>query len=792
MHDSISRTSLTMAVAALLAVAAAAHATEVPEEWQSMTPDQLVALANELQAGGDETADQRALLVSYLADTFSVDPTGADGFTVGQASDLTRAIGQEVAADVKDAWAQELRNSYAPNPQAAGQLSTDDMLSLAATLRRLGDSEQESAQMVNAWTVQSDAWHTAQPDELATLGEWSNVAQEAGAAARDRLLQRLRTTYLTSADAARPIGPNSWMALTWSLRQYISDDERAAWAEKLRGAYAPESLSLAEFIDLRNAFEYLDFQPFEDVAEGWVTSSSAWQGMTPDQLAWLVRGLATPGGAGRAARARIAAYVAENYLATSESAGSVSAKSLERFSRLRNELSAEDRQLWIASIRQAFMASAAQLGSIPPADYVRKARALENLGDEAVGQLTVSWMENNPSWTTITPEDIVNLAKSLRGKSDGELAAKGQLLTHVRQTYLPDAAPGGAVTCRQWNYFTWLLRDAMSKTVAADWGDKLKAAFVDNAGAYAALKGEGLFPLTETMMMLGRPQTAQQLAARAHDLSCGGQPAPAVDPTTLRHVAWSIKISGAAETDHDFQPYANSLVQLASAGKLGAVLQSSSDHEILAAPLNTTETLTTVRAALTEADGTPRLDVAHVLSWAYARRGAMGDWVDFLDATVAQQSSADAKALWQLARAFAGGFSPIDRRFKAKRCLQPAQEALAKAESGGARLTCTLSVAKLLKEAGKHDRATELLATAATSLTDPKAQRQLAVATEEVRLDRIERLRREAAQFADRACLLERKAAAAAAGGDQNRSALYLKQAQMCRARQAELLARAG
>ena len=86
-----------------------------------------------------------------------------------------------------------------------------------------------------AWVEKTEEWRPLSPGQLASLASAVGRAEEAGKAARQRLIEHVEATYLADAKGVRAVG-REWVRLVDALA--LPNETRAAWGEKLFAAYA--------------------------------------------------------------------------------------------------------------------------------------------------------------------------------------------------------------------------------------------------------------------------------------------------------------------------------------------------------------------------------------------------------------------------------------------------------------------------------------------------------------------------------------------------------------------------
>jgi hypothetical protein len=74
--------------------------------------------------------------------------------------------------------------------------------------------------------------------------------------------------------------------------------------------------------------------------------------------------------------------------------------------------------------------------------------------------------DGGPTWESLTPAELLALARQLTGDDPEVRQARLRIADHVTATYLKDSAPARTVTCQEWKGFAECLVEGIDGTVA--------------------------------------------------------------------------------------------------------------------------------------------------------------------------------------------------------------------------------------------------------------------------------------------------------------------------------------
>ncbi len=236
-----------------------------------------------------------------------------------------------------------------------------------------------------------------------------------------------------------------------------------------------------------------------------------WKSLDVAGLTKLAQQLRTKGDAGKAARQRLAAHVANTYLANAEATRSVSAHQWYSLAQcLAGDLSAEDRQLWSGKLRGAFAESNLNLHEvINLVDGMRwLGDRMQGLSDEKASGFLASWVARSVAWKSCKPGELVSVAQRLYGDDEAVKAARKRLADHVVADYLADNTRIRSIGYSDWKALSQSLCSALSAEERLAWAGKLCSAFIDPQ-VLGELKARDMNELTRALSCLDRGQAAR-------------------------------------------------------------------------------------------------------------------------------------------------------------------------------------------------------------------------------------------------------------------------------------------
>ena len=513
-------------------------AANVPEEWKTLKADGLTALARNLHAQGSNAAQERALLVAYLGETYLADSDTTRSVAPKTWREWGRCLKAEMASDTRASWRGALRMAFAA-PSLMGSLKAEDAMPLAWTLKDLGD-EQLPAFFVSWMTAGAD-WKAIQhPGDWGWLTQNLSRGGEAAKPLRTQLAQHMTETYLAAPEATRSLGPWAWSEMGRTLSWLLPNERRTAWVTGLQQAYAdPGALKPDEQLSLAWAYRYLHAgAPCRTVLVTWMSGCDDWKTMKPDSLAWLGQNLAATGEAAADLRGRLATHVTAKYTGTAEKAAKAGCWAWSELARtLQENLTEAGRQAWAENLHAAY--GGQKLTNLKPKDQVSLAWAFHHLKQAAdCAQVLGAWMAGSDAWKSADGSALTWLAENLAKGGDATKAYRDQLTQHVTQTRVADPQATRTVGCHGWSRLAFLFSASLDSGARQAWAAGLRTAY---GGNLDSLKPDEQLSLAWAYRYLGdNPGAGQALAA----WMSGSEAWKSANPGLLRWLAQELRHGG--------------------------------------------------------------------------------------------------------------------------------------------------------------------------------------------------------------------------------------------------------
>jgi hypothetical protein len=215
---------------------------ETTDAWHQLPPGGLVDLADGLARSGPAGESVLPQFWQHLAGTYLADAPAASAVGLTGWSRLVERIGRGLSSATRAAWAGRLRSVFIEDARALGNLQPDEVRLLTAALKTLGD--EQTATVLPLWIERTTAWRSEKPESLVIMARAVSQAGTAGAAARERLWEHLRDTYLADKAATRSVGLAPWSELAGLVGKGLAPSARRAWADRLQAAYAADARAL--------------------------------------------------------------------------------------------------------------------------------------------------------------------------------------------------------------------------------------------------------------------------------------------------------------------------------------------------------------------------------------------------------------------------------------------------------------------------------------------------------------------------------------------------------------------
>jgi hypothetical protein len=240
---SISRSARTLAVSvALVAVAAGAIVLTIgqvyaPDEnaGQPARMPTLFTQLWQLKAAGEEGADARRQLAEEVYEQYLSDGESATELSLAEWHALAETLGPDMPAEARAAWCDGLHTAFADAEWSVNQLGSFQWM-----LNLLGDDAQND--FAATWVQSQGCWQQWPIDDILALGKCLGYGWNAGenvSAARRLVGQDMLATTLADPAEAAAVAPKTWEEMVSFYAAAMSPEERTAWRDALKNAYAP-------------------------------------------------------------------------------------------------------------------------------------------------------------------------------------------------------------------------------------------------------------------------------------------------------------------------------------------------------------------------------------------------------------------------------------------------------------------------------------------------------------------------------------------------------------------------
>jgi hypothetical protein len=548
-------------------------------------------------------------------------------------------------------------------------------------------------------------WAAFSPRDLADMARAMPGDDAQLKAARLELAAYVTKAYLKDAVAAKTVAVGDWRALAESLGSDLSSADRAAWLDKIVGAYAGNAeavrgLKADELRDVvgaaktlgvswqtrqvlvtrvREAFDAgtvagmkfedvggvcdtlreLGARPSDDLVMTYVDKSSEWRSFEPEKLGALAGRLDGLGGVAAKQQIAVAKHVMATYLGSADTVKGIDLATWGKLTPSGRNLSGKDRKAWTAALKAAFAADEGALLQLSAGSVLGVTGALAPLDSRQSEGMAYTWLTKSDLAKGVTEDELTRLAGTAVVYEGVPRAKREDMLKMLDAFYAAKGAD--ALTYEQYMNVMccWNVLETVPKV--QEWTMRL----------YQSVLGSEEARQKVTMPVL----EALGIWFYHSQMTGSGQDYPALAQALARH---------------------------AREGTL-----RSSQPETLGATLGKPETRQILRAELLDSQGQPRPEVARILAWAYRGTPELDGWCTFVDKQVADAKASDAKALWTMVKAHTAPVIPIEPEPRAS--LRGLKQALGVAESDTVRLVVLEDVVRLYEKYDARVEAVNLL-----------------------------------------------------------------------------------
>ena len=453
-----------------------------PAEWASLRVAELADLAHGMAEDGNTPLEQFQRLAAHLGERYVSDkPQGREAWAPWL--DLADVLGPQYSEQIRKAMVQDLRSALVPDRARVVALPGETLVNVVSALARLGAAV-EACDVEVIWIAGSDKHADLSWQQIDRATSVFLAAGEAGEQARTQLAEFISSTYLSSSASVRRLPCSHWRAYARSLRPTLSEADRAAWAERLRAAYAPTEDRLVQLdgrqvIHLARALgDHLNDRYVPALVATYVQRSDGWKPLaTGANLGFLAQQTHRAGETGQPAERRLIEYVESQYLSGAEAVRSLLPGEWRAVADgLVETLSNEQQARWATALKGAYAEDREILAALDIWATESLARALDDLGEAETAPVFLTWMDV-ANWRATGPDDLARLAHHLARMGETGREARRDMAALLEHRYLTDAASVRQVSPQHWVWLTGHLRGDLSQAQKARWADAVQKVY---------------------------------------------------------------------------------------------------------------------------------------------------------------------------------------------------------------------------------------------------------------------------------------------------------------------------
>lgn len=558
---------------------------EVPAEWATKTNSQLV----DLYDASRTDAATLAQVGDYIESKFMTARSG-DSFAMSDWIMVVARAQPHLSAEGKTQLRQAIDAELGKAQPFGGDRTK--LVQAADVLIRMGDQAAARAVYKKLADAEGNGFAAMSPRELARTAD-SLTGEKALDQARQELAAHVMGTYFVNSDKVREIAPEYWAILAKTLQGDVSGQSRENWAEQLYSAFAASESAVAALTPskasgLMSALDALgDQERSTGVALTWVLKSSQLQNADKSALAGIVQYMDTDDPMGFVARNKLFEKFMNEVEASPKKVDSIRKWDLMRMVRgCSQDLTEPQKKQYATLIKTILLGDPQALAGLNEGVRWTYVDYLAKLDQTAAATLMTGYLRaEGKSVNDLSPNRRLKLlgllidSESDLGQQDKAMLTELKAL--VNETYDPTNISGWEESRIASKYMkqgelgearVWIKR-LYDRLVAAETLD------VNRVGAIA--------DLMESASMLNKGQRYPELAAH--------------------------------------------IVALAKAGKFytddgGKLSGKGWKRRHIAYAINVKADRDLLEAELLDADGIVRIEVAHLLAWAYWRAGELDQW----------------------------------------------------------------------------------------------------------------------------------------------------------------------
>ena len=437
------------------------------------------------QAGDEGHEAQRELVDHLLAEPLA-DGEAARAAGLDHLHKLTEFLHPSMDADRRQAWAGRLEQAFADAIDRLEGRSHSEVDRLAQALSWAGAGQRE--RLMGMWLAANPRWREAEGlNKYQLQSTLENVDNDD----LDAMLEHLIEQQIPEGE----LSGEQWSDLTWMIRRALDEEQRQSWhtamEDGLAGtAEAAGAWSLPQLRQLSLALDQVGPARAEALAVRWSQGGAQWDEAGPSDLAWLSNALAEAGEAGEAGLEQLAGHLEEVYLPDAAAVQEAGPRRWSEWARepVRKHLDDEQREIWVAALRNALVEDPQYLAELDPRDAIRTASALHRLGDEEAREAVVRYVELSDHWQHLEDRGVlVQVARQVSKADDPAEDARRRIASYLIEHYLTDnetirATPAWGVLSRMGRY--------EDEDMRRWWASRLRAAIAPETEDVAELSFE--------------------------------------------------------------------------------------------------------------------------------------------------------------------------------------------------------------------------------------------------------------------------------------------------------------
>lgn len=489
----------------------------VPDEWKTLDVNGLRELVNQLKTQGAPAGEQRALLGRYLAWKYMNDP--ADTRAVGM--EFWQSCAQLLAPDLADAtrlhWIVALRHAFAGTPEALAGLDAENSRMLCEVLEKLHDAGMPD--LLTQWIRQSPNLETAEAGYLCWAAARISGREEPAQEARKRIVEQVGSRYLGDPGRTKATRSGIWNSLCRFLARDMSAETRSVWSTKLRGAFAANAADLSgvrgpELLLLSSALQQLGDQGADVLVANWVDAGGDLGTWDPTQICSAASRLKVCGGAGKAARTRLAQHLVTTRMTNEQATrgfGDNRWNSLVQV--LYGDFSEETRAAWLERLRSAYVGTGDGLSTLTSSEIITLDQMFLRLNWAEFPMVVIRWASEQTDWQSWKPTHLLWLAGKAQVAGEGSSVLQRRLADHLISKYLKSASSASEVDSRTWDRLARYIVPSLPNDVRKEWALRLRESYTDDVESLSKLTTGDVQRLTDALRRLDVSQAGKLVAS---------------------------------------------------------------------------------------------------------------------------------------------------------------------------------------------------------------------------------------------------------------------------------------